>query len=267
MTTMTRETFVSRPSTTPLRSTILDHATVSDLSSFSLRNNEGLWVSYNCIETGHDVTLCEPSGSKTFLTAPWMPAFEFAAYAGAKCSAVGLDMADMRSEVQRVFSVNEGKIIERAVLSTRLVDGEDWDAPVNLSANGMTLAAALAALEGYAAAVYAGVPTIHMPRAALSLLGGSIEWDGDKAFTKSGSKVVAGGGYDTTAVPTGTYTLYATGEVYVERSETIDVQTFTLPGDGSAARGHTDNTVLTLAERMYRVGVDCFTATATGKAY
>jgi hypothetical protein len=137
----------------------------------------------------------------------------------------------------------------------------------------MTLLGALGALEGYAATVYAGVPTIHMPRAAAVILfglGALVERDG-KFFTKTGAKVAAGGGYDSDEVPTGSYTLYATGEVYVEKSPRLSFQEYTLPGDGSGLgsdqNGLGDNTSIALVERMFRVAVDCFTATATGRAW
>ena len=276
---------VTRPVPDPLKSSVMDHATVGpDVASFGLRNNEGLWPSYNCLDTLVPTPICpdpllaESGGFKQFATIGWMPAFEFAVYGAVQCSPVGLDMTDQKSEVERVFSLNEGKGVEQGLLLNRFVatgsgDPVQWDAPVDLSAAGMSLLGALAALEGYAAATYAGVPTIHMPRAAALMLSGlgAITWTNGIATTKTGAMVAAGGGYDSTAVPTGSYDLYATGEVYVERSEGVNIQTYVLPGDGSGVgsgeNGLADNTVISLAERMYRVAVDCFVAKATGRAW
>jgi len=265
---------VTRPDTTPLGSSVLDHATVVEKSDFGLRNNEGLWPSYNCLDTLVPTPICpDPLGEfKVFGSAGWVPAFEFAVYGGVQCSTVGLDSADQLAEVNRVFALNEGKGVEQALLANRFVVGPLWDAPVNLTpGSAITIQIALAILEGYAAAHYAGVPTIHMPRAAASLLNERIVWDGDKAYTRSGSKVAIGGGYDAEAAPDGTWDLYGTGEVYVERSDEVSVQSWVLPGDGSGLgsdeNGLADNTVLALAERMFRVGVDCFAAKVTATVW
>lgn len=287
-TTMIKGREVLRPDTTPLTSSILDHATVGpDLANFGWVNNTGLWPSYNCLDTLIPTALCpDPAGEmKEFSFGTWTPAFEFPVYGAVQCSNVGLDRADMLSEIRRVFMLNEGKGIERALLETRFVaqaasgDATDrvgnveWDDPEDVSVAGLTgmlgLAAALAALEGYAASVYAGVPTIHMPRAAASLLNERIVWVNGKAFTRTGAKVAIGGGYDDPdAFGDGEVTMYATGEVYIEKAEVIDVNAYVIPGDGlneetDSGNDFTDNTSIGLVERMYRVAVDCFVAKAT----
>lgn len=269
---------VNRPEPSALTSSVKDHATVVQKSDFGLRNNAGLWPSYNCLDTLVPTTICpDPlAAGKSFGTAEWIPAFEFAVQGGAQCLAVGLDEADQKSEVKRVFDRNVGKGIEQVLKGIRFEASDSgaavqWDAPVDLTTSGMTPIAALSALEGYAAAVYAGKPTIHMPRAVASMLGDRIVWEGDKAFTRLGSKVAMGGGYDSDVKPTGSFDIYATGEVYIEESEDILVQTYVIPGDGSGTgsdqNGLQDNTVLTLAEQAFRVGVDCFVAKATAKAW
>jgi len=276
--TYIRGTEVNRPEPDAVTSSVLEHATVETTRNFGIRNNAGLWPSYNCIDTLVPTAICPNPVQqvKTFANASWVPALEFAVYGAVKCHSVGLDQADQDAEIKRVFARNEGKGVEMALLHNRFVATESdakvkWDAPVDLTgANNVSLVVALALLEGYAASVYAGLPTIHMPRMAATVLeaSGLIVWIGDKAFTKNGSKVAIGGGYDNPEVPTtGTVDLYATGEVYVEQSETIDVRAHVLPGDGSIARGHQDNEVLSLVERMYRVGVDCFVAKATGTVW
>lgn len=272
---------VSRPSTTPLSSSVMAHATVKEVGSFGLRaKNEGLWPSYNCLDTHIPTELCpDPllgQAHKTFGFADWVPSFTFAVQGGAQCRTVGLDVNDMKREMKRVFLENEGKGVEKALRDIRFdpagLTGV-WEAPVDLTTTGMPLVAALAALEGYAAAVYSGTPTIHMPRAAAVLLGERIVWVGGKAYTRSGAKVALGGGYDSDVDGPldPLMDLYATGEVYIETSEMEEAQVFTLPGEGTsgsdAVDALVDNNVLTLVERMYRVAVDCFVAKATGKAW
>lgn len=275
---------VTRPTPTPLKSSVLDHASVVGKSDFGLRNNAGLWPSYNCLDVLVPAPMCpdpllgseEGSGFKQFSVAEWVPAYEFAVYGAVQCGAVGLDKDDQKSEVERVFRANAGKGVERSLLENRFVArvlgsdevGPEWDAPVDLG-DFDRLSYAMAALEGYAAAVYSGAPTLHMPRALVHIAFGLglLREEGGLFYTKTGAKVAAGGGYDSDEAPTGSYDLFATGEVYVEQSDEVSVQTITIPGDGSGIgseqNGLADNTVVALAERMFRVGVDCFVATAS----
>lgn len=273
---------ITRPSTTPISSSILDHATVKDVSDgMGWTNDEGLWVSYNMLDTIVPVDICveTPTDTDALGLASWVPGLLFALQGGARCKAVGLDTADQKAEVERVFALNEGKGIEATLLAHRFVADANpdhtpdwWPAPTDITHAGMSLVQALAVLEGYAAANYAGVPTLHMPRAAASLLGANhIVWEGGKAFTRFGSKVAIGGGYDAAGAPDGTWDLYATGEVYVERSEQMSFSTAVLPGneeEGSDANpALLGNTVFALAERMYRVAVDGFVAKATATVW
>lgn len=280
MTTFVRETEVTRPVPDRLTSSVLDHATVVDVEHFGLRNEAGLWPSYNCLDLLVPTPVCpDPSVDKTFDVAPWVPAFTFAVQGGVECALVGLDRADQAAEVQRVFERSEGKGVERALLANRFVANDpdtgvksmtgvalEWDDPIDVTPAGKTISikVALALLEGYAAAHYAGVPTIHAPRAAVSLMSDMVKWIDGKAYTPAGSKLAIGGGYDESGeVPDdGKWDLYATGEVYVERAEQIDVSTYELNGGGDTP--FDPNTGIAFVERMYRVGVDCFVAKATG---
>lgn len=295
MTTFHPESEVTRPTPDPVKSSVLDHATVNETpvratSGFGLRTEVGLWPSYNCLDTFTHTPYCpDPSGRKEFQTVGWDDAFSFAVYAGVECRAIGLDTADQDAEVKRVFLHNEGKGVEAALLAERFVarsaasinpltgapyadDGRglpEWDAPVDLTA-GMDVspAIAFAILEGYARTVYAGQPTLHLPAGAASLLGqDKVVWKGDKAYSHLGSKIAFGGGYDPDYLTfNGSWDMYATGEVYVEKSTTITQSNYDLPGGyGSIEENQGRNHYLTLVERMYRASVDCFVAKATGK--
>lgn len=282
-----QERQVTRPAVTPIKSTILDHATVIETTErFDLVNEGGLWPSYNCMDTLVPTALCpDPTEDKEFGFIGWVPAFSFAVYAGVQCNLVGLDRADQEAEVKRVFAANEGKGVEAALKANRFVvrteaqntaDGRqihrqsEWPAPVDLSSTivpaAMTPKMAISLLEGYARTVYAGQPTLHLPAGMAAYLGGDIiVWDGDKAYTNLGSKVAIGGGYDPDYTPwDGTWTAYATGEVYVEKGPKIEIQTYELNGSAEqTARGIDSNMSMTLVERPFRAGVDCFVASAT----
>lgn len=290
MTTFHREPEVSRPVPDQIKGSLFSHVTPVEMSNsggsgFGLRTEVGLWPSYNCLDTFNHTAMCpDPPGQKTFVNGPeWSPAFGFAVYAGVECRTIGLDTADQDAEVKRVFERNEAKGVERALKDTRFAvrtgvgvtdDGRGvatWDAPVNLTAalTDVSPQIAFALLEGYARDIYAGTPTLHLPAGAASFLGqDKVVWQGDKAYSHLGSKLVFGGGYDPDYSGgdwDGTWTMFATGDVYVERSTQISASAYDLPGgrEGTDAEGR--NHYLTLVERMYRASVDCFVASATGK--
>lgn len=312
-TTQAYGTDVVRPTPGTLSSSILDHATVKVLDegdSFALRSDSGLWPSYNCLDMlvptamCPDPTLTETGEFKQFATAGWVPGFTFANMGGVQCATLGLDEDDMEAEIKRAFEASEGRGIEQALLGTRFIASEadaktrlgqdvGWDAPVDITPPAQyNLLVTLGLLEGYAARHYVGVPIIHMPRAASTILAGlgAIEWRDGKAFTKSGAKVAIGGGYDPETIDTGdwdgTFDMYATGAVYIEKSALIEHQSWTLdkardaraavpgvPANGqtpavpaiTADPGLANNTTIALVERMYRVAIDCLVVKATGK--
>lgn len=289
-------TDINRPVPDRLKSTLFDHVSPVEKSDFGRRNNQGLWSSYNCLDTLVPYPTCpdplvgdDDREPKRFSEAPWIEGFEFAVYGAVQCGTVGLDVNDQVRETKRVFGLNEAKGVERALRLNRFVEREEssdsairnspvvggvWDAPVNLNGSlpgkALTVAQAVALLEGYAATVYAGVPTLHLPRAALPVMAstGLLQMTGNQMFTPTGAKIAAGGGYDvdyTADAFDGTLTMWATGEVYVERSDRVEEHAYVIPGDGALTTGAlADNTHVTLVERMYRVGVDCFVAQVTG---
>lgn len=288
---------ITRPTPEPLTSSVLDHAraagnvqTVS--GGFGYVNNAGVYVSYNCLDLWAPTALCpdplisESGERKQFDTAIWQPGFTFAVYGGVQCRAIGLDVNDQNAEVRRVFEGAQGKGIERALKGTRFVaqagPGSDdpvspyfgeWDTPEDITPGAsVPLPVALALLEGDAAWNYNGLPTIHMPRAAATILegGGFIKWEGDLAFTKNGSRVAIGGGYDDPAMlATGLWDMYASGDVSIQMKDVIDVRDYeVLPGmDTGSDSSLIENGIISMAERMFRVSLDCYLVKVTGKAF
>lgn len=294
--TIVHGTEIKRPTVEPIKSSVLDHVKAAgnlhdlgDNEGFGYRNDLGLWLSYNGLETLTPTAMCpdpllaQTGGFKVFDTAEWQPALTFAVYGGVSCRTVGLDEADMADELRRVFEANEGKGVEQALLGNRFVahtqnandplDGA-WAAPINITpASAVSPRVAIGLLEGWFAKNYVGVPTLHMPRALGTILGSDvIEWRGDLAYTKMGSKIAFGGGYDETPQD-GVMDIYATGEVFVERSSEIVVKDLmTVPsapgatdvnGVGGGKNGLASNTAVALVERMFRVAVDNFVVKAT----
>lgn len=294
-----RGTEVTRPTPEPLTSSVLDHATAAGnvqtvTGAFGYVNEAGMWPSYNCLDLLVPTALCpdplisESGERKEFDAATWQPGFTFAVYGGVQCRAIGLDVNDQNAEVQRVFEASQGKGIERALVGTRFVEREGpgsddpvgpyygaWDAPEDLTPGaGVPLTVALALLEGDAADKYVGLPTIHMPRAAATILevSGLIVWKDDLAFTKNGSRVAIGGGYDDPAMlASGSWDMYASGDVTIQMSAAVKVKDYpVLPGmadGGSDGNGLIENGIISFAERMFRVGLDCYLAKVTGKVF
>lgn len=286
---LVKGTEVKRPTTTPLNSSVLDHAEAAgnvrnfgEDEGFGWTNDNGMWNSYNSLETLVPLPLCpdplfeETGDYKQFGSAEWMPSLTFAVYGGVACSAVALDTEDQKAELERVFGLNEGRGVEQALLGNRFIaqaaDPADplqgsWAAPTDITPTGdISPRVAIGLLEGWAAEHYAGVPTLHMPRALGSILGSEvINWVDGLAFTKMGSKIAFGGGYDEHPQD-GTFDIYATGEVYVERSGVLSLKSMTMPNDGTGRGVGSDldpNTAIALVERMFRVAVDGFVTKAT----
>lgn len=290
---------VTRPTPDPLTSSVLDHAEAAGnakvvTDGFGYVNNAGLWPSYNCLDLWTPTPMCpdpllsETGEHKVFDSASWQPGFEFAVYGGTECRVIGLDIPDQIAETRRVFEAAQGKGIEKALRDVRFVASDplgsedpspspyfgEWDAPEDLTPSSpISLPVALALLEGDAAANYNGLPTIHMPRAAATVLevSGLIVWKDNLAFTKNGSKVAIGGGYDDPVMlATGLWSMYATGEVYIEMTSLDDPSAYVLPGmadSSSDGNGLLENGHIAMAERIFRVAIDCYVTKATGKAF
>ena len=254
------------PDVTPLASGLLDHVQV--VEDIAWQRPTGLGLSYNCLDTAVPTELCpEPTTAKEFSNPSVIEGIEFAVYGGLVCKPFGFDVDTGKSEIERVFRLKESRGVERALMETRFVagptgpDGPLWDAAVDLTPDLFSPSAreGLAILEGYAASVYAGVPTIHAPYTVGSLLASqeAIEPQAGRFYSRLGSKVAVGAGYEyPNSSPGGGPTddaerwMYVTGEVMVARSELI-----------SQTHLDTDtNDIVALAERRYIAAIDCFTA-------
>lgn len=260
---MTMARYPVAPTITPRKGTLLDAATVEE--GIEWLDGNDLFESYNCMSFGAAVEFCAPNPKVLDQTPNWADGILFGAYGGLKCRTVGLDINDAKQQIGRVFDAGESTAVERALMETRFAADTDpaarWGAATDVTpaAGAVKPAVGVAMLEGYAASVYAGAPTLHLPITVASLLAGvdGIVAEGDSLRTKVGSKVAAGAGYDypnagpTGAAPAvGELWLYATGEVLVQRGEMVLRE----------AIAHEENDVYVLAERPYIASVDCFTA-------
>lgn len=265
--TIVREKFLTAPQVTTAPGGVLTQATVVEAESIGWRSEDGLYPSWNCLDTIVPTTICPPEVEvqKEFSEAEWVAGFNFSVQGGITCKLVGYEREEAYSALREAFIANESKGVERALIGTRFVATSSgvtpgWNAAIDLTptAGAVSPKVGLAILEGYAGQVYTGVPTIHAPRTVASLLAdGSLQKEEDgKFFTKLGSKFVNGAGYEPSTGPLGgdpspgEYWLYASGEVLVERGPVVT-------RDGLDYRTNED---FALVERSYRVAVECFTA-------
>lgn len=181
-------------------------------------------------------------------------------YGGVDCKRLGGDDG-VTAKITEVFERRESYGVERVLMETVLQGATD----ITPSGGAVSAKVGVALLEGHAAGAYAGSPTLHLPRTIASLLAGDqvIEAQGGKLYTRLGSKVAAGGGYDVsnigpdgTPAAEGTYWLYASGEVVALRSAIIEKDALEVTGSA----GLDSNTTRNLVERAYLVAVDCYTA-------
>lgn len=126
----------------------------------------------------------------------------------------------------------------------------------------LSITGGVAALEGYAADLYGGVPVLHSPRelGAFARQANLIEHGGQSKQTAMGSRWAFYGGSDNTGpdatpAPVGTAWLYITGAVTVRRSEVF--MTPPDPVDGFNARL---NEATIYAERIYALTYECVCA-------
>ncbi len=274
--TVTRIEYPAAPTTTAIKGTLLD--IVSPGNAYAWGDGTALFESFNCgVEFGTSVERCAVVNKDLDQGGTFQSGALFHGYGGLRCKMIGVDdVADhLRENAARVFARREHFVIEQGLMKNRFIEGPTlgptgpiglqddplWSAPLDITPGGAAVAPAVAVglLEAHAAQVYAGAPTLHLPRALVGILLGKgvLEFNGSSLVTKLGSKVAAGGGYDLDnagpdglAAAAGERWLYATGEVSVERSEFILRDAVDLP----------NNDVYVLAERGYLVAVDCYAA-------
>lgn len=205
--------------------------------------------------------------TKTFNSPAWQDGFKFAVYAGVVCKAVGFDIEDAGTQLERVFTNKESVGVARAIMQTRFVaSGGHWPAPTDLTPAGGAVdpTVGLAILEGHASWNYAGLPTIHAPRTIGSLLTktGQVRLEGNMLVSQLGSKVAADGGYESpsngpsgAAPAAGELWMYGSGEVTVSSSDPVFQQ-----WDLDRFEAGDSNRVKILRERRYQASVDCYAA-------
>lgn len=256
--TMTPVRYPVAPTTTKVKGTILDAATV--VSGIEWLDGRDLFETYNCMTFDEVVGFCLPAAKTFERGASWQSGYRFAAYGGVVCKAVGLDMADQETQAREAFTNGEHRAVERALIENRLdlqspdtlgAVGDYWDAtPVTATVEDPKVA--LAILEDQARQFYSGVPTIIMSGYHASLLtdSGVISLEGDVLRTKLGSKVASSGSIVHPYVAATEVPMYATGEVVVLQGNLETHQSFL----------EAENDSFVLIERPYLLAVDCFTA-------
>lgn len=257
---VTRVAYPIAPTATARQSTLLDVAQES--GSYAGADGNGLYQSYNCLTFYEAVEFCTPQAKNLDTQAPWVDGIQFGAYGGITCRAVGSDMNEMQTEVQRAFTRGESAAVERGLMELRFrVDTEApprWAAPTDITpASPVSPKVGLALLEDYAATIgYVGSPVIHSPVAAASIItDGAADMSGGILTSNLGSKIAVGVGYsslntgpDGAAAAAGSQWMYASGEVTVISGEMTTIPAF----------NQSTNDISVLAERPYIVAVDCF---------
>jgi len=207
------------------------------------------------------------STTKNFNQSPsFVDGFRFAVYTGVICKAVGFDIPDAESQLERVFSNKESVAVARAILQNRFVaSATHWAAPTDITPAGGAVdpSVGLALLEGHAGNYYGGYPLVHAGRTIGSLLtrNGQASLDGNLLRSALGTPIAADSGYEyPNSSPTGTAPaageqwIYASGQVTLASGpafQTWDLDRFE-SGDS--------NRVKILRERAYVASVDCYAA-------
>jgi hypothetical protein len=235
---------------------------------FAWLEGDDLFQSWNCLRFDGSPNFCAPNSKDLDQQSGWIDGVRFAVYGGVTCKYPGGRevMEEQNEGASAAFDKGESTGVERALMALRFTENAvgaglpgDWPEPPDLTPAGGAVKpqVGIALLEEYAGDVYAGVPTLHVPRGiAGSLMNiGGAEFEGDVLRTQLGSKMAAGAGYaypnlgpDGVAAPAGERWLYATGEVVIGQGEKV----------ARTAINTEDNEIVTLVERPYIAAVDCF---------
>lgn len=189
----------------------------------------------------------------------------FTVYGTYSCSPVGhtVEYAQERA-VEHLLAREEARA-EQALWTGDLDNGGFAPGATAVSASTLTIAQAVAALEGWIATNYGSLGVIHMTRetATLAIAADVVTVKGNGLYTALGTPVVAGAGYDGSdpdgdAPDAGTTNIYATPALLGYRSDVF-------PGAEPVASGfdRESNDLFAVAERTYVIGYDpCGTAVA-----
>lgn len=255
ITSILRLSEIQQPVAENLGGGLLDHVSIQRNQEHLLaRDDNALWRSYREImPLPRAFDPCDDDQGVTYDPFEWAQGTTFAVEIGTECSILGLDEAEQKRKMKAQFDAAENHSVEYALEAVLGVEATDLT-PTGTGAPELTPVQALAALEDRAARLYPYKPIIHMPRYVLALLGDRIVWKGDKAFTRSGIPVAAGGGYGGADIATWTApTMYVTGQIFIESTPEYGVDNLVAPNlgtDGTAA------SLITTYRRAYRVGFE-----------
>lgn len=219
---------------TPARRTggLLDVADVHEGMAWLDPND--MFISWNCADT-HATEVCatDSTPAKTFTGPTVVDGTDFVVYLGGQCKPLS---EDFQSDIDRVFDLRESRAVEKAFEAAVLATG------TAVSGTPVSAAHALAMMENALGDQYAGIGTIHISLlvATMLLADNLLIEQGGKFYTKLGTKVVVGAGYNSTV-------LYGTGDVTLYRSAKVLV-------DGPDMA---NNVTSVLAERAYVAVADC----------
>lgn len=185
----------------------------------------------------------------------------FALYHLFKCAPVGQGGEQrFQDRARTALRLGEQRGLERVTGALLAADTDGVDLTPT-PGTAVPLVEGLARLEGWAAANYGGVPVVHAPREAGTVLGRRLERVSGHLETMQGSFFASGGGYDALTGPDGGAAagageawLYVTGQVVVHRSADIEVG----PLLDSAAGGRI-NEWAAMVERLYTSTWECIT--------
>lgn len=207
---------------------------------------------------------CPPS--KEFEPAPGVQqADPFVVMGSWACGLPGNSVDEAQRRARRHLELGEQQAVERAVW-TGAAGAAPWFAHESTPNLGTVHCATdlLAVVEDYAATHSTGAPLLHLPRPVLPYLAADrlvAPVGGTRLETGYGTPVVAGAGYVEANIgpggvpaPPGAWWVYATGAMQVWRGPVIT------PPDPVAGFSRCNNEFVALAERIYLVGWDCFTA-------
>ena len=174
-----------------------------------------------------------------------------------ECRAVG-DFQEAANLASKMFDGAEQVGLEKATWAQMIAKGVADGTDISL-ATAPSLAEAIGILEHWAGLNYAGRPTIHVPRHAISGLGGTaVERHGNHLETVNGSLVSSGSGYGPEGI--GAAGVDQIGWVFVSGQVTIRAGAKDAKGPFLTQGTGFNNTTYALVERGYLIDEDCAVA-------